>query len=398
MPVSKSSQNRLITAWWPTGAAMAFYVRVNMGNIPVAQIPLPGTTYANSPAYVDKSQSTGLENFEFIVDQDDAEDGWRQYHYAAPLMTSAGGTISGQESYNYEVFNTGEYEFPRCVQTWLIKRGTYDPDLLTAAPPSFAKPYSWTRTNSRQLRCATAFHQRHQLMDSLYVIYEVTWIDISTVLTGYEPDPETRDNITITRQLTTTSGAPTQAAGSEITKTSVKPGLWLVTTRTIGSGTPTGYTQPDIVEFEFPALLTGITMAAVTALNGQTAYKVNANLSRSAYRRAAQGKMVVDYFPYLSPPALDTPFLIQPRDLVYSGFLFSLGIHNVITDGNTITATAGTDDPIWGLLNESYTWASSTPSLTAYNAAIGTYVLIVEKYERWHFGCGRRTKISILLE
>jgi len=404
MPATPSPQDRIITGWWPTGVPMAFYVRVNMGQIPSSQIPSVGTTYGDTLGPVDKTNATGLLNYEFVIDVEDKESGIRQFHYAAPLMTSSGSpvTISGQESYNYEVFNTGEYEFPRCVQTWLIKRSAYDPDLLTTAPPSFAKPYTWTRTNSRQLRTATAFHQHHQLMDSLYVIYEVTWIDVSTILTSYDPDPETRDNVTITRQLTVTSGAPTQAAGSEITKTQVKPGLWLVTTRTIGT-TPTGYTLNKPVEYTFPALLVGITLAKQLEQDpnnpskGRYHCSVNPNL-RSARRKLAAGKTVVAFSTTNPIPASLTT--LATNDPAWRGIIpgFSFAMRDVINNAVTLTVALDSADYSLPGYSESVALAASSPSYTTYLGYIGTFKQIGEQVERWRFGLYRQAIISVTME
>ncbi|MEI6870703.1 MAG: hypothetical protein WCL08_00335 [Verrucomicrobiota bacterium] len=216
-------------------------------------------------------------------------------------------------------------------------------------------------------------------------------------LVDYEFDPETRAIVTITRQIIAGTSAPSLTLGKEIDQRSLGTGYSLRTTRDIGATPPTIDPLNDLVDFEFPALLNSVGVTLLKTLQGESVVKVNPSI-RAAYRKAAQGKLVVTYYDLATPATLGSPFLIKPKDLVYSGYLFALGIHNVITNDGSQNVTSGSDDPTWGVLSETYAWTASTPSKADYDTAIGTWVLIVEKVERWKYGYGRKTQISILLE
>lgn len=212
------------------------------------------------------------------------------------------------------------------------------------------------------------------------------------VLTDWEPDPETGDNVAITRQIvhSTSNPAPTQSPMNEVTVKALGTEFQLVTTRTIsGSGTgglPSPYNIPSYVDFPRFATLDSVDLA----LDADNEHLLITPHVTGGFNRKMPARIYVEFFS--SPPSTQSVFQVTHQDLIYQGRLFNVNIRNVLNDSVHIYDATST-------IVEEVTFAASSPlSRTAYLALIGTEVRVAEHVERWRFNLWRRATTFVKLQ
>jgi hypothetical protein len=111
-------------------------------------------------------------------------------------------------------------------------------------------------------------------------------------------------------------------------------------------------------------------------------------------------RVVTEFFDANSTivPAPFTPFQITLQKAQYNGSLFGFDFGDVITDGFTIgPITASTLDQRYKGLSESITFFASVPTLTQYNALIGTEIVIYSNVEYIRSNIWTRTTGYVVL-
>lgn len=160
----------------------------------------PATTYpwlAYGTAHPEPSR---FPNHKLVaVKPDPQREGFSRYYYAA--------TRASQETYNYEVDNPSKDMWPVLIQTWVLLRSEGVPNITSlTAPPTFSSAFTWTRMDRRVKRIGDP------ILDSLFVIVEVEYWDVSTNRVHYDFDQQTRLLVTETRSIVASSSTPTQSS------------------------------------------------------------------------------------------------------------------------------------------------------------------------------------------
>ncbi len=200
-----------------------------------------------------------------------------------------------------------------------------------------------------------------------------------------EYDPETGCKITIARVLATTA-LTSQTAGTEVTTKQINAGLFLNVTRSINlTCANAGYSTHAYVPFSRPRVLTGADF-----IIGEDGLHLNVNpIATGGYQKLIAGRR--DFVFVATEPALASLFQIIPTYFNYRGTYFNIPWGDMITDEITIFDIGGT-------FAESVTFAASTPTATAYLAAIGTYVRFAMQSTKWRFNLFKSEQLYILLE
>ena len=174
--------NFRIIASWPTGVPMVFSVVVSNEPTTPSTYPAPGTTYAAIGVPCDPTRVGQYGAYEFVTMRPSNENNAQEWFFAAPL--------TAQETFNYTIENNEDMMWARLTQTWLIKRSAFtDADQASpASPPALGRAWSTVHKN---LKRTTVFGPEMEVLDSLYVIFEVIYEDYSVDVFGTEIDPLT---------------------------------------------------------------------------------------------------------------------------------------------------------------------------------------------------------------
>lgn len=189
-------------------------------------------------------------------------------------------------------------------------------------------------------------------------------------------DPVTESIVTETKQIIASSTAAPSITSLFTDYRDVANGS--VTKFRIIRTYPSSVTDNEIVEYKperypYPALLTWAsgTLDGLTKINGEKVFIVKPYVE-------AERPMIVAHrhttsFTTSAPnaAAINSGILgIRPTRVIYGGILFSINSGAALTNETTVTATTGSDDPVWGAgLVESYLIPDSVPNVTDYLAA-----------------------------
>lgn len=239
-----SARNALVTAINAYGPFAGLLTAAASG----AQSFTLTTTSADFDAYVTATESgvdiftgtgTGTDAYEWgaahpetskfpdhklVAIKPDDEPGWVRVYYAA--------TRASQEDYNYEIDNVGRDMWPSCLQTWVLLRSEGVPNITTlATPPTFSGAFTWTRMNRMVKRTGDP------ITDSLFVIVEVEYWDVTQPIYNYDFDQLTRLMVTETRTIVASNSTPTQSS-SVVTQTDLGNGYAIRITFTSAGTSP----------------------------------------------------------------------------------------------------------------------------------------------------------------
>lgn len=153
--------------------------------------------------------------------------------------------------------------------------------------------------------------------------------------------------------------------------------------------------------FVYPAILGSLSgaMSGLTKSSGEKVFLLN--LVIEAERPRLTPHRLTTTFTTTAPnaAAISSGILdLQPRRHSYNGVLFNVSTGPVLSNAGTITATTGTDDPVWGSgLVETYTFVASVPTATTYLAsrAAGNYFGLVRESKKIAQGLYMLTLIEI---
>ncbi|WP_075089143.1 hypothetical protein [Verrucomicrobium spinosum] len=250
-----------------------------------------------------------------------------------------------------------------------------NPDSYTKPPKGTAHPLI------TQAKLTKEVMTRRGPIASIVRVYETL-----SVAVDYEYDPETLDRVSISRQIIPyVTPSANQPAGHEITYKELGSDFQLKVDRNIGTS-PSGYSFPTWVTFMFPAIVLAHNFASGVLIGDRWVYHPRI---RTGFRKRARGKVEVTF--HSSQPSPASIYQIVPEDIVYNGVLFDVEFRSVLVDGATLSSSGG-------LGTESVTFANTTPSASAYLAAIGSEVVIGEQISRWRYGLWRREILKITLE
>lgn len=272
-----------------------------------------------------------------------------------------------------------EYGGDSTVITWqfdVVNAGSYASPTFDTAHPTFSTA-KLVAENTQRNGPEMTVTRRYQKL---------------AALVDYEPDEETNDWITTTRQIVFSTSVPsTPSPGTEVTQRSLGTAFSLRVTRTIngggGGGVPTAYEYHDYIDFQFPRLLTDI----ITYTDGSN-FRFSPQV-RSAYTKKVNARIAVDF--HASEPSASTLFQLFPVDWSYDGFTFSVHENNLITNQWDFSNIGGESIEVW-------TGPASDPTyddgVSSYYSLIGSEVLINERVTPWRFNLWRRMRIYITLE
>lgn len=225
-------------------------------------------------------------------------------------------------------------------------------------------------------------------------------------LVSYVKEPETGLTIRQRRRIVTQPSAPTQA--SYYDKGIQETDNYLVSVETEaffngGSASGTARAERRFVEYTFPALLSGINLAAedylVVDVNGNVNLRQVVTL-RTAFTDIVPCLTVITYGPVgsLTPT---TPFAPNPIDVIYSGEAFSVNIRRVLTDAFSLTYTTGdpSENPKYPTpFTETLTVGDTPLSVTQYSTKVtnGDLLCIGAVVKPWRFGLERMEESFVL--
>lgn len=269
-----------------------------------------------------------------------------------------------------------------------------------------------TITVTRQLKEASSIEEGEALNNNLWVRVSkeelnstlIAWeVKLArevpgNILKSYEVDAESRIPVEITTQLVEKPEAITSATGEiKIYKPVSNLVGWLIT-RTFKlpeGGKTIEYTR--LIRFVVPGLIQAqnVTCGIIQKLTGESLPYFN------IARRAQQSKQVVAYITDTytdSQPVADLQTVIQPTDIIYDGVLFNISEQGVLSDSFEIQINTASDDPIWGVVVESFTFPATTPTATEYLALVGQKITIGCEVSPWLAGLWKKSKIEIIAE
>lgn len=200
---------------------------------------------------------------------------------------------------------------------------------------------------------------------------------------------------------------------------------WITRTTMKLSGAPATKTEYRTEQFTFPAILQSVTAQTlnvgegnVTVAADTTEWHTGINtfvailpVIRPAISAPTVHKVVTEFF-YKDATGhfrnssgtdigttltADAVYEILPNNVRFSGRLFDFNFGEVLNDGLTVSASAGPYDLSLKGLSESVSFGPSAPTKTAYNAAIGTEVLLASDVLVWRgaFYIKRNTYINL---
>ncbi|WP_038164938.1 hypothetical protein [Verrucomicrobium sp. BvORR106] len=268
---------------------------------------------------------------------------------------------------------TDEYSSVEPLIEWRFD--VVNPDSYTKPPKGTAHPLI------TQAKLTKEIMVRRGPLASIIRVYETL-----AEAVDYEYDPETLDRISISRQIVPYSTpAATQPVGHEITYKELGSDYQLKVDRSIGTS-PTGYSTATWATFVFPTVVINHNFGSGVLIGDRYVYHPRI---RAGFRKRARGVVEVSF--HATQPSPTSLYQIVPEDVVYQGVLFDVEFRSALVDG----ATLSTSGPLG---SESVTYADTSPSASAYLAAIGTQVTIAEQISRWRYGLWRRELLKITLE
>lgn len=223
-------------------------------------------------------------------------------------------------------------------------------------------------------------------LNSSYSIKETTTLALFAqrpTFVDYEVDPETRNFITVVRQIVYANDGPSMGLGQEVTQKQLNAVFALRVTRSIGF--PSGYDLPDHVDFSMPAILDDL--EGIPTDDGK--WKVHA-VTTASYRKQLRARRYVTF--HSSPPASSNLWTIKPTTFHYDGVHFSVALDNLIMDAKPNYGASG------GAFVEVVDIPASSPSRAEYLAARGHEQLWAEQCAVWRYGYYRREQLYIIPE
>lgn len=227
--------------------------------------------------------------------------------------------------------------------------------------------------------------------------------------TRYAQDDETQTQVAITTQLIAKPLAADIAAlnapGTEVEYQPINDVYGTKITSVINGGVaPGARTEYRYTEYTFPALLTAITPGSPFEARDGTARLYMNSTRRSAFNRQALARVDITYGTQAALlTALAAITLFQPRlnDIVYNGIAFDVNERNVLNDAiGPLTFTSGTDNPKYPYFVETFSYAASATTATAYLALVasGTKQPISATLRPWRNGWYRLEVVNIRLQ
>ena len=140
--------------------------------------------------------------------------------------------------------------------------------------------------------------------------------------------------------------------------------------------------------FTFPGILTGLSFALVQLAAANRKEPQWTAGVRASFSAPTTLRNQVDFFPYTTVPSTLLPGLYTwaQTDIVFKGISYSLNIQNVLTDTWTNIGVTYAGDTYYGATTDRFSISATSPSATAYVAAIGVEVpisCVVEQYKRF---------------
>lgn len=230
----------------------------------------------------------------------------------------------------------------------------------------------------------------------------------------HEVDAELGLAVTITESVVAHGTArPTNTTGAFYEQRQVDSQRDILTAITLDGGVGTfNRTTYETIQFTFPGIFLGYSANnGFLPGNRRSIFQFNPNI-RSPFTAptkatvnetlvtAATAATLLASSPNGNGTSTQTAVLwtVKPRDLQYSGVLFSVNVPNVLVDAQSITATTSSDDSYYGAITETYTTIASSPTMTAYVAAIGTTKAIEDFVKPWKYGLFWRRIVTIDLQ
>lgn len=220
------------------------------------------------------------------------------------------------------------------------------------------------------------------------------WVTLASnpIFRDYDIDQETRETITITRQIISLSGGsgdvPTQSVGGVTTQQQLNEFYALRTRRSI-SGTPADIIQRMWVNFRIPSVVQNGGIVGSPSLDGLT-WRINI-VSKGGYMKKLRAYERIEFSNSL--PAIQNIYEIIPSSQVYNGEFFSFNLSGRLVDGMTVGSTG----PAY---SETVDVVATSPTATQYinDVASGAPQRIAEETVRYWTGHYRRSSIYVYLE
>jgi len=210
-----------------------------------------------------------------------------------------------------------------------------------------------------------------------------TWTLPGPSLVQYLMDSETRSAVTVTTQMVVNpAGAYVQSPGSTIEYKPITDGYGLKVTTTLASYASVTHTVKEVVTMNLPRLITGVTAASISSLDGSVKSTLNW-AGREATSAQVPSTVTVSYNDQATLTAAAPAVGYAPvlQSLVYDGLFFSANERGVLNDAITLgPLTTSSTNPKWGAVTEaSVLWGASSPiSATQYIALIGVSTTVLE--------------------
>ena len=228
----------------------------------------------------------------------------------------------------------------------------------------------------------------------------------------------------ITQDLAIGTAAPTDPLIIQCSDSENAQG-WITRTSMKLSGAPATKTEYKTEQFTFPAILQSLAVDAVSVgegnvtvaedtvewLTGINTFVAIKPVIRPAISAPTVHKVVTEFFykngagNFINSAGTsvgatltaDAVYEILPNNVRFSGRLFDFNFGEVLNDALTLSATAGAYDMSLKGLTESVTFGVSSPTKTAYNAAIGTEIKLASDVLIWRgaFYIKRNTYINL---
>lgn len=229
-------------------------------------------------------------------------------------------------------------------------------ETLTGSAPS----QTWTKTTKEPI---SSIHG-YEVVESRAVL--------GTEVTTSFYDSLTQTIVTETKQLVAYNTAAPTITNYLTDYRDVPQNSALVNMRIIRTY-PSSITSKTIVEyrkerFTYYALLTSIATGSIARLDGGKEFYVNPVIEAERVR-TVPAKVTTTFVTQIAT-GLPTPLVISPQRLTRRGPLFSLSTGAVLTDGDTLTATTGSGDPVYGSgVVDTFNFSASSPTKSAWVSA-----------------------------
>lgn len=294
-----------------------------------------------------------------------------------------------QDSYNYSIaYAESATDYPTVTRAYVVKRSEYQPKEILTPDPDFPGALLVDQKMVNETNPPEA--------NSLYV----TIIETYETLPG--PIVSTQDFDTELNVLVYTD------RGVVVSDDIFQPEYNLLTLemretprtqatklriRSYLQELPPSFQGYQTGSFPFPNLLTNLTWDKVTIAPTPNPFSTTsppAALGRAEVivvpsirpgpSTPALFKTITSY--YVSEPSPTTIYAINPNDISYIGISVRMAINSVLNNALSLSVSFSSDGK-YGNADDNYSIGASTPSASAYIAAIGTYQTVSSDITRW---------------